>query len=109
MSSEVSNALLSVDISKASQVFRNLISNALKYTPAGGSVIVSSCVSPAFDRAADSIRDKGALDLVVSVKDTGIGITPENQIKLFKEIIQFDELHGGSGAGLGLWCKLCAL
>ena len=43
--------------------------------------------------------------LVVEVVDTGAGISPENQKKLFKEIVQFnpEKLQAGGGSGLGLW------
>jgi CheY-like chemotaxis protein len=43
--------------------------------------------------------------LVVSVTDTGAGISPQNQNRLFKEIVQFnpEKLQSGGGSGLGLW------
>lgn len=43
--------------------------------------------------------------LIVSVTDTGAGISPQNQNRLFKEIVQFnpEKLQSGGGSGLGLW------
>ena len=43
--------------------------------------------------------------LIVSVTDTGAGISPQNQDRLFKEIVQFnpEKLQSGGGSGLGLW------
>jgi hypothetical protein len=55
------------------------------------------------DKVADDPGVPGFL--VVDVVDTGAGISPENQQKLFKEIVQFqpEKLQAGGGSGLGLW------
>ena len=52
-------------------------------------------------RKLDSIAGK----LVIVVKDTGAGISKENQKRLFTEIVQFNPeiLQAGGGSGLGLW------
>lgn len=73
------------------QVFQNLLSNSIKFTPIGGSVAVRIFI------AADQLR--------VEVKDTGTGLTEENQRKLFDRVIQFHAKvqQGGGGSGLGLW------
>ncbi len=75
------------------QIFNNLLSNAFKYTDAG---TVEWRVS--FE------RDGEAGWLVSSVRDTGIGITPENMQKLFSEYSQVDAKANRKveGAGLGL-------
>jgi signal transduction histidine kinase len=74
------------------QVFTNLLDNALRHTPAGGSVAVSA-------RAA-------ADDVVVSVSDTGDGIPPEHLSRLFDRFYRVDEArdrgHGGAGIGLAI-------
>ena len=74
-----------------SQVFRNLLSNAMKFTPASGSV-----------EARIYVKDE---HLRVEVQDSGPGISPANQKRLFGEIVQFHAkmLQGGGGSGLGLW------
>lgn len=74
-----------------SQVFRNLLSNAMKFTPAGG-----------FIEVRIQVRDE---ELRVEVQDSGPGISPANQRRLFGEIVQFNAktLQGGGGSGLGLW------
>lgn len=43
----------------------------------------------------------------INVRDSGAGITEEDQQRLFKEIVQFDadKLQQGKGSGLGLWSK----
>lgn len=87
---------LTVDLAAASvyadpvrmrQVIYNLSSNAIKYTPEGGSVQFVS------EQADDGVR--------ISVVDTGIGISPEDQDRVFEDFTQLDE-HAGEGSGLGL-------
>jgi signal transduction histidine kinase len=72
------------------QVVLNLLTNALKFTPAGGSVTVAA------------VRANGAY--VLSVKDTGIGIAEEDQEKVFEEFRQVgnDGARKAEGTGLGL-------
>lgn len=81
------------DMNMTDTILRNLISNALKYTHPGGRVIVSSLDEKAFVK--------------VSVADTGVGISEENQEKLF----QSDTLHSTYGTkdekGSGLGLLLC--
>eukprot|EP01039_Chlorochromonas_danica_P003832 gene3832-4185_t len=81
---------------KLSQVLRNLISNALKFTPAEGNVEVRVQRDPDFNNK-DIVR--------ISVTDTGAGISPQNQKKLFGQYVQFNAgaLQQGKGSGLGLW------
>jgi signal transduction histidine kinase/CheY-like chemotaxis protein len=86
------------DESKVSQIVRNLVSNALKFTERG-EVRVSAEVSEAW--------------LKVSVSDTGIGIAPEHQEQIFQEFTQIaSEIQGrvkGTGLGLPLSRKLALL
>ena len=74
-----------------SQVLRNFLSNAIKFTPEGGRVTVR----------VNKIHN----DLSVEVEDTGAGISPTDICKLFHEVVQFNAnaLQGGGGTGLGLW------
>jgi two-component system sensor histidine kinase VicK len=69
------------------------LSNASKYTPQAGLITVSLA----------SAEEKGFIQ--VSVADTGIGIPPEDQPKLFDRFIRVRNaiLTGSSGAGLGLY------
>jgi signal transduction histidine kinase len=73
-------------------VLRNLINNALDYTPAGGRVCTQAKVDGAFVR--------------VAVKDTGPGIEPENLPYLFERFYRPDpsrtRFTGGSGLGLAI-------
>jgi len=97
-----------IDAGKIDQVLRNLLTNAIKFTPAKKSVKVGISYRrlPATN-AVTMIRAQA--DVVgyvrVEVTDTGVGIAAENQGKLFGEFSQFNrnELQGGEGSGLGLW------
>lgn len=84
-----------MDPGKMAQVLRNFISNAIKFTPEGGSIRVNS-----FIRA-----ERAMPMLVIHVIDSGVGLGPEQLNKIFKEIIQFNAnaLQSGGGSGLGLW------
>ena len=83
------------------KVFYHLIGNAIKYTPDGGSIMVSG----------RSIEGYTQGEIEVTVRDTGIGIAPENQELVFEKFYQTGEvlLHSsgktkfkGGGPGLGL-------
>jgi len=78
------------DRGKFKQILTNLLSNAVKFTPAGGSVGLSAA------REGDFLR--------VSVDDTGIGIRPEDQQRIFAAFIQVDGSYARKyqGTGLGL-------
>jgi signal transduction histidine kinase len=81
--------LLYTDEAKVSQIVRNFISNALKFTPEGGAIAVRAA---AFDDRVE-----------VSVADTGIGIAPEDQAAVFEEFRQVGTSAArAEGTGLGL-------
>ncbi|HIK11219.1 MAG TPA: PAS domain S-box protein [Oscillatoriaceae cyanobacterium M33_DOE_052] len=93
------------DASRLSQILSNLLSNAIKFTDAGDILIH-------VDLARESSVLPGVLDQTIklrfSVRDTGIGITPEGQKQLFKSFSQVDSSttrkYGGTGLGLAI-CK----
>jgi len=76
------------DRDRLSQVFENLISNALRFTPVGGSVTVR-------------VTRQGAKEVACAVSDTGVGIPPEDLPRLFERFWQARRYRRG-GAGLGL-------
>jgi len=92
--------LLYTDESKVSQILRNFLSNALKFTERG-EVRVSAKLSPTEDH------------VIFSVHDTGIGIAPEDQETIFQEFTQLEnplqKRVKGTGLGLPLCKKLAQL
>ena len=82
--------LVRADKDRMKQVLRNLISNAIKFTPSGGTVRVSAEVA--------------GEQFVLRVRDTGIGIPTEHLDHIFERFYQVDEarLRNGDGSGLGL-------
>ena len=101
------NYVLNCDTFKISQVIRNLLSNALKFTPPCGSVSVTVQVlvhDPKTSKV-DNADKKFQHILRVSVTDSGPGISAEDQKKLFGKYVQFNAgaLQSGKGSGLGLW------
>lgn len=86
---------VNVDVDRCTQIIRNLVSNALQYTPSGGLVIVR-----AYQQEA-STRLKG---VTIAVKDTGHGIKPEDLPHVFDRFYRADKSRsrGSGGSGLGL-------
>jgi GAF domain-containing protein len=78
------------DERKIKQILLNLLSNAVKFTPEGGRIGINA-------RQTDG-------EVEISVSDTGIGIAPEDQAKIFEEFRQVggDYAHKVEGTGLGL-------
>ena len=74
------------------QVFVNLIDNAIKCTPPGGEVAIA--------------LEKIGTDAVITIKDTGVGISKENIPKIFERFYRVDKSRsrklGGSGLGLSI-------
>jgi PAS domain S-box-containing protein len=97
-----------VDPVRLQQVLRNLISNALRFTPAGGSVkITASAVRKERERErVEGAEDEEAASIRVlklEVSDTGIGIAPEQQQRVFERFYQVSSSGGRTGGqGLGL-------
>ena len=78
------------DVNRLTQVLTNLIGNAIAYTPPGGRIDVSA-------RADDRF-------MVVEVADTGVGIAPEDQRRVFERFFRADQsvVREAKGSGLGL-------
>jgi signal transduction histidine kinase/CheY-like chemotaxis protein len=90
--------VVSGDITRLRQVLVNLISNAIKFTKSGDIFLDVKC----------NKNSSGELDLLFSVKDSGIGISEEKIKTLFNPFIQADvsttKEYGGTGLGLAI-CK----
>jgi PAS domain S-box-containing protein len=86
--------IIHVDKERFLEVLENVISNALKYTPPEGKILIKSKEN----------KDK----IIISIKDTGIGFTPEEKSQLFKQFGKIERYGEGydlsiDGSGLGLY------
>jgi PAS domain S-box-containing protein len=84
--------LLLADAVRMAQVFSNLIGNAARYTRPGGTIVVTA------ERRADEV--------VVSVKDDGVGIAPDLLPRVFEMFSQGERTFERTGGGLGLGLSL---
>jgi signal transduction histidine kinase len=80
--------IIDADPRRIKQVMRNILDNAIKYSPTGGMVIIRGQVRPA--------------DVVVSISDQGVGISPEDLIPLFEKYFRVKSPTGYHVAGTGL-------
>jgi signal transduction histidine kinase len=83
------NALITADMGLMNRAITNLLDNAIKHTPEGGKVTISSI--------------QNGEDVVIEVSDTGAGISKEDIPLIFDRFYQVDKSRSnGTGAGLGL-------
>jgi PAS domain S-box-containing protein len=85
------------DRQKVKQIVLNLLSNALKFTPAGAVTIIAA-------------YDAKAREVAIAVRDTGVGIPTHDQAKVFEDFRQLDSSpargYGGTGLGLSICRRL---
>lgn len=97
------DCVLKIDPYRYKQILSNLLSNAIKFTHAGGVEVI----------LAHQPAGEGMIGVSLTVRDTGIGIAPEDQKRLFKPFTQLgvDDEISRQGTGLGLFiCRtLCDL
>ena len=98
VSADVSNELpdAQADPARLGQIITNLIGNAIKFTPPGGSIAVRARVPP---------EDHGVLE--VSVADTGPGIKPEERERIFEYLYQGQNAANLTRRGFGIGLHLC--
>ncbi len=94
---------IEADNSRMHQVFKHIIINAIKYTPDGGQINISGQLLPADDQLPPCVQ--------ITVRDTGVGVAPEERHKIFEKFYRSGDssLHSsgeikfmGAGPGLGL-------
>ena len=92
---------VTADHGRLRQILLNLLSNAIKFTTDGGRITLSGRL------------EAGGRSVRVAVTDTGIGIAPDDQAKLFQEFVQLDaspsRRYEGTGLGLALSKRLVEL
>jgi len=127
ISQELMGLKISADERKLKQIMFNLLSNAAKFTPDGGTITLEAKLISDFH---ENISRKGAKaqreindfqssiinrqsSIQISVADSGIGIKPEDQERIFSEFEQldlsYDRNHEGTGLGLALTRRLVEL
>jgi signal transduction histidine kinase/ActR/RegA family two-component response regulator len=98
---DLASAWVDGDPTRIEQIASNLIDNALKYTPAGGNIDISV------------VNDAGQDEVVLTVRDSGVGIAPDLLPHVFDVFVQgsisIDRAQGGLGIGLALVRRLVEL
>jgi signal transduction histidine kinase len=100
------------DRDRLKQLITNLVENAIRYTPLGGRVQVAVDL-PRMQQRTDAVRSQSAREagnstpmVVLTVSDTGIGISPTDLPHVFERFYRADKArsraHGGSGLGLSI-------
>jgi two-component system, OmpR family, phosphate regulon sensor histidine kinase PhoR len=90
---------LTADESKIQQVVTNLVSNAIKYSPNGGTITITGVEAPG---PGELCEQRG---IRVSIQDQGMGIPPDALGRMFTRFFRVEGSHmsGIKGTGLGLW------
>jgi PAS domain S-box-containing protein len=103
------------DVTRVRQILFNLISNSIKFTPAGGTVDVV-VTGQQLSEKVENHGHVGAIDpwlFHFTVRDTGEGIPDEKMHRLFRPFSQVDasvsRKHGGTGLGLAICHRLCEM
>ncbi len=106
--------LLKFDYQKVQQTVANLLDNALKHTPAGGSVTLTAEPHfwerraaeevPATERRRDRVPRPNSVK--VEVSDTGEGIAAEHHQEIFEDFVRVDRTSSGMGLGLAIAKRL---
>jgi signal transduction histidine kinase len=109
---------ITADKRKLKQIMFNLLSNAAKFTPSGGEICVTADLISKFgvriselEKEGKIISDQSAIcnlqsAIEISVADTGIGISPEDQEKIFEEFHQVKGILADKTPGTGLGLSL---
>ena len=85
---DASGARARIDRAQMAQVLANLVHNAIKFTPAGGSVTLGTTSTPT--------------QVTLYVRDTGTGIDPQDLERIFERFFKSDPSRATGGTGLGL-------
>ncbi|MFO7448146.1 MAG: two-component regulator propeller domain-containing protein [Ignavibacteriaceae bacterium] len=102
------------DPDKVDKIIYNLLSNAFKFTPDEGKIVVSiSIINADISHKNNNGKDKASQYAEISVRDTGIGIPQDKIEHVFKRFYHLEDYKGfhyeGSGVGLAFVCELLKL
>lgn len=107
------SGMMYADAARVRQVLLNVLGNAAKFTECGQITLRVMVGAAAAHAGAVPPESEGAPFVFFQVSDTGIGIAPEQQRRLFKAFVQVDDTstrkYGGSGLGLAISHQLCRL
>jgi signal transduction histidine kinase len=92
ITTDVTLGSIDADERKIKQVLFNLLTNAIKFTPSGGTVTIAG--------------QRTSVEVTVSVTDTGVGIAPEDQTRIFEDFRQTAGSAGRTEEGTGLGLSL---
>ncbi|MGA1132980.1 MAG: response regulator [Prochlorotrichaceae cyanobacterium] len=105
--------LVEGDGNRLRQILLNLLSNALKFTDKGEVTVAVSRVEPTGSNAAQALEQSNLVMVQFAVKDTGIGISAEQQAAIFRPYAQAEvstaRTYGGTGLGLSISRRLTEL
>lgn len=98
---QAANPWIWADFMRLKQVIINLMGNAVKFTPKGGTIVLS---------VEEKQEKEGEIEVYFAVEDTGIGISKENQSRIFNAFEQAEDStvinFGGTGLGLSISSRL---
>ena len=95
--------VIDADVARLHQIFKQVINNAIKYTPDGRKITVAGETVKSANNATDQVK--------IIVRDSGVGVAPEEREKIFEKFYRVGDsaLHStspikfmGAGPGLGL-------
>lgn len=93
ISTRLHQQLIWADKNMTAFIIRNILSNAIKFTPEGGSIQIYTMRNNSY--------------AIVTIKDNGVGIAPENLAKLFQDNVSHSTFGTGNEKGIGLGLVLC--
>jgi signal transduction histidine kinase len=102
---------IEIDARRLHQILGHLVNNAIKYTPDGGEIFIDGWRLPGDDGAGKGGRFMSGDFVELTIRDTGIGIAPEDRERIFEKFFRVGKstLHSsgkvkfkGAGPGLGL-------